>query len=203
MNPIALFIPLARFHSEMEVVLYLFIAIMTLAGIILYPMFKLEWMAKKASNAKLSHEKAAETDAMWNLVPNEKMIRETYSIVLQNIADRRISTLGRLVHPALIEYYSKKYLKWDDLNISYRFVWMEINTIQLISVTDRLNDNEDALKFLITGVSVDYMHENNSLSAMGTQTRKKKEFQDIIIFKRYNQHWLIEKIIKDAWDWQL
>ena len=50
---------------------------------------------------------------------------------------------------------------------------------------------------------VSYIHELGTSTAVGGQTRRKKEFQDVLVFKRNGEGWLLDKIHRDAYFWQI
>jgi hypothetical protein len=183
--------------------LYSAILLLTPLALVLYPIVKSELLDEQKSRAKKKQLAALSKDAFWKNIPEKEWIVQFYPELLAGIANNNILHLSNKITEELTDRYHKKFSRWEDQKIGYAFVWMEIELVEMTGMNDSLQDHLDEVKILVRGSSVDYMHEYGTLTAMGTHTRKRKEFQDVLIFKRNNQEWLLDKMKRDAWFWQL
>lgn len=198
-----IYIALARFRSPIDVAVYTAIIVLGFAGIWAYPMIKSEFIGEKKAKANRNRKKASSLDPIWNDIPTKESIMQFYPNLLRCLSENDLVELQDKLSDRFIQNYLWQFDKWKKQKIAYSFVWIDIELVEIIGIIDEYNNQEDLVKILVSGQSVDYMRELGTTTAMGLNTRKKKEFQDVLVFKRNKNTWLLNEIKKDAWFWQL
>jgi len=148
-------------------------------------------------SAKIALKKAAIADVFWDeekmLVHGEKM----YFKVQEAWSKNDLSEIQYLVTSDFFNHYQHFLSRYAKSKLRNVIRDVKIEQSKIVKIIDKTNDNEDTFLMYYKGTMIDYLVNTESGIIVDGDKSDPDIFEDIYVFFRRENNWLLNQIIND------
>lgn len=151
----------------------------------------------RSKTAKKHLKKASSADAFWDEDKMKKHASEVFHMVQEAWSTNDLSGIFHLVTNDFFVHYQHFLSRYSKMNLKNKVTDIEISSVRIVKVTDKDDNNKDSFVVYITGNLIDYLVNTKTGIIIDGDSNSKGPFEDIYVFFRRNDQWLLNQIIND------
>lgn len=148
-------------------------------------------------SAKIALKKAVGSDSFWD---EQKMLdfgNEIYLKVQESWSKNDLSEINHLVTTDFFNHYQHFLSRYAKSKIKNVIKDVKINKSKIVKIIDKTNNNEDTFMMYFKGTMIDYLVNTESGIIVDGDKTDPDIFEDIYVFFRRENKWLLNQIIND------
>lgn len=181
------------------------IVVLCISALILFLMFRgfriLILARRQRTNKKLDH--ASKKDSFWNKEKMIQLVHDVYPQIQAAWTQRELKTVSHLVSLHFIQKYQPLLNSYKLRKIINVLDCIKIDTVSIIKIIDDTDNNKDQFRAYIKGEMRDYFANEKGFAQLTQANSATDQFEDIFIFIRKDQTWLLDDIINDPSSFEL
>jgi hypothetical protein len=151
----------------------------------------------RSKAAKKHLLKAASADAFWDEEKMKQHASEVFHKVQEAWSANDLSSIFHLVTNDFFVHNQHFLSRYSKMNLKNKVSDVEISSLRIVKVTDKDDNNKDGFVVYITGSLIDYLVNTKTGIIIDGDSKSKGPFEDIYVFFRRNNQWLLNQIIND------
>lgn len=148
-------------------------------------------------SAKKAIKKASSSDSFWNETKMLEHAKEVYTKIQDSWSKNDLTDVLHLVTNDFFIHNQHFLHRYSKMNLKNIVKDIDFKTVKIVKVIDKDNNNEDTMVVYLKGNLIDYLVSSTSGIVIEGDKNEKDMFEDIYVFFRRDDKWLLNQIIND------